>query len=355
MCRRHSIILALLVACAVQACDEKGEFVVERGSTAEWTASRERIRAVVLDAREAPSDSALAAIRDLGASHLALVSFGFQQDAGEPTIRFSPDVRWYSESRDGVRTLADRAAEMGMGIVLKPQIWLRGGAWTAEIDFESEQDWMTWEKDYRAFLLHTARLADEVDAEILIIGTELSNPVQERPEFWRKLIADVRAIYDGRLTYGANWHDDYLSVPFWDALDFIGVQAYFPIAGSDEPSLPELRRGWNDPMRSLEALSARSNKPILFTEVGYRSVSYAAREPWRWPSRDERAPPDFRMQSDLFTAFFESVWLQPWFAGAVIWKFYPADSRRARERDLDFSPQTKPAEEVIRRWFRRRG
>ncbi len=317
--------------------------------------ANERIKAVVLDAREDFGDSTFAMIRNLGATHVSLVSFGFQEEASNPVIRFSPDVRWFSESAAGARGIANRAEQFGLRIILKPQLWLRGGAWTADIDFANEQDWITWESGYREYLLHTANLATQIGAEMVIIGTELSNPVRKRPAFWRSLIAEIRTLYDGQLTYAANWHDDYEHVSFWEALDYIGVNAYFPISEAGDPSLSELRDGWRVHGETLEAMAYRENIPVLFTELGYRSVSYAAAEPWRWPSRDEvgAVEPDYRLQSDLYGAFFDVVWPAPWFAGAVIWKMYPygPDRRGSGRRSLDFTPQDKPAEQVIRDGF----
>lgn len=318
--------------------------------------SHERIKAVVLDAREDFDDSTFAEIRDLGATHISLVSFGFQEHASHPSIRFSPDARWYSESRTGAQAIADRAEAFGLRIILKPQIWLRGGAWTADIDFATERDWEIWESDYHGFLLHTAQIAAEIDADMIIIGTELSNPVRKRPAFWRSLISDVRAVFDGKLTYGANWHEDYEHVTFWDALDYVGVNAYFPIAETSDPSLSDLRSGWKRHSSVLEQLAYREDLPVVFTELGYRSVSYAAAEPWRWPSRDEvgQIKPDFTLQSDLFRAFFDTIWPAPWFAGVVIWKVYPVGRSRhgSDRRSLDFTPQNKPAAQIIRDGFK---
>ena len=312
-----------------------------------------RIRAVTFDARRPPHQEDLQALHDLGVTHLALVSFGFQESAGDPHLHFLPNPRWYSESAHGARTLAKQAKALGMAIILKPQIWLRGGAWTADIGFDTERDWVLWQDRYHSYLTHTALLAEEIGAEVLVIGTELSNPVRKRPDWWRSLIRDIRSIYTGKLTYGANWYEDYLVVPFWDALDMIGVQAYFPVSKAEDPDLETIKESWQKVAEDLRALSYRESMPILFTELGYRSVSYAAAEPWRWPSRDETAPADVRLQADLFRGFFESIWDRPWFSGAIIWKVYPASNLPSENHALDFTPQGKPAEEVIRRWFTR--
>lgn len=316
--------------------------------------ARPQIRAVTLDARQPPGPATWERLEAIGASHVTLVSFGFQPALDAPEIRFHPDVRWYSESDEGVRTLAREAAARGMGVILKPQLWVARGAWTADIDFDDEVAWQAWEADYRALLLHAARLAEEVGADLLVVGTELGHPVRERPDFWRALIAEIRTIYGGRLTYAANWHDDFDRVPFWPLLDYVGVQAYFPISTAERPSPADLRAGWRAHEARLVREATRAGRPILFTEIGYRSVPYAAREPWRWPEHDEadRVEPDEALQAALYEAFFESCWEEPWFAGAILWKWYPEEGIDPSGRHaLDFTPQQKAAERVVQRWF----
>jgi len=46
---------------------------------------------------------------------------------------------------------------------------------------------------------------------------------------WRALIAEVRTVYAGPLSYAANF-DEVGQVGFWDALDAIGVNAYYPLS-----------------------------------------------------------------------------------------------------------------------------
>ena len=101
----------------------------------------------------------------------------------------------------------------------------------------------------------------------------------------------------------------------------------------------------------MQALSARVGRPVLFTELGYRNVPDAAAKPWRWPSRMESmtVQPADALQAELFDVFFECLWHEPWFAGVVLWKWRPQIGHRRNY--LDFSPQGKPAEAVIRRWF----
>ena len=81
------------------------------------------------------------------------------------------------------------------------------------------------------------------------------------------------------LTYAANW-TDYRRVPFWDALDSIGIQAYFPLTQNPEAEEPEIRRGWQKIMGQLKEFARENHRPIVFTELGYNRSHQAAVQPW---------------------------------------------------------------------------
>lgn len=316
-------------------------------------AAGERIRGVTFDARREPGPGTLERLHALGATHVTLTTFGFQQGHATPEIRMHTDGGWYSESDTGIRALAAQARALGMAVILKPHVWVghydTGGQSRDYIDFETKEDWLHWESDYRHLILHYAHLSQEIDAPLFVIGTELAHVARTREAFWRALIEEVRTVYDGPLTYAANWWGEYDSVPFWDALDYVGVQGYFELTDAENPSAEALQAAWEPHRQALRAVARQTGRPILFTEIGYRSVPYAAARPWQWPARDEAVAPDTALQARLYDAFFECLWHEPWFAGAILWKWHPgADPER---RALDFSPQDKPAEVVIRRWF----
>ena len=60
-------------------------------------------------------------------------------------------------------------------------------------------------------------------------AVRISSAVAADPDAMRHLVAEVRAIYGGKLVYAANW-DEIDRVRFWDALDYVGVQLYAPLA-----------------------------------------------------------------------------------------------------------------------------
>jgi hypothetical protein len=120
---------------------------------------------------------------------------------------------------------------------------------------------------------------------MLIIGTELKSATACDPVCWRALIGEIRAAYHGPITYAANW-DEAERVPFWDALDFIGVDAYAPIAHTAGAKEPELCLAWGALAKELEALSKRTKKRVILTELGYRATRDAAMAPATWPESD---------------------------------------------------------------------
>jgi len=316
----------------------------------------QKIQSITLDARNKPSEVLLPQLKQLGVTHITLVQFGFQSSMESTEIRMNPDARWYSESDLGARELSQKADSLGLHMILKPHVWLGGynadGQSRNDIGYMDEEKWAEWESDYTKFMMHYAHLSQELGAEILVIGTELARSAHERPQYWRSLIQQVRSVYDGELTYAANWWEEYEDIQFWNLLDYIGVQAYFELSDLPNPSLQVLSDGWNPYKKLLSALSTRLDRPILFTELGYRNVDDAAAQPWRWPTRDEinTVASDNELQSRLFTAFFNEFWNEPYFRGVIIWKWH-GDLERRRHARYGFTPQGKPSESIIRQWF----
>ena len=321
--------------------------------------ARETIRSVTYESRREPPMSDITGLADYGATHVTLIPFGFQPASDSTEIRFNPNARWYTESDNGIVTISGWAHSANLQVIVKPHIWVGRysgeGDWRDKISFDNDRDWAAWESSYRTFIMHYANLADSVSADIFVIGTELAAVARSRPGFWRSIIADVRSVFPGKLTYAANWWEEYEHVTFWDALDYVGVQAYFPIyEGSDRPTVKMLADGWQRHAAELAAISRKYDRPVLFTEIGYRSVRHAPARPWEWaPRRNEESDEvaDDAMQADLYSALFDAVWSEPWFSGAILWKWHA--STESRQRPTDFSPQNKPAEELIRERFQR--
>lgn len=115
---------------------------------------------------------------------------------------------------------------------------------------------------------------------------------------WRRLIARVREIFPGRLTYAANF-DQYPMVGFWDALDLIGLNAYFPLRDGGEEAdrtadlLPIFESSWSEVLHELLDFRRRrglDRTPVLFTELGYTYRAGSTIHPWAGSGFDVIAP-----------------------------------------------------------------
>jgi hypothetical protein len=188
-------------------------------------------------------------------------------------------------------------------------------------------------------------LAQADGADQFCIGTELASTILRAAD-WRSVIAEVGAIFSGPLTYAASTGSEE-AITWWDGVDFIGVDAYYPLTDENDPTVEELKAAWAPRVASLKALSERWGKPMLFTEVGYSSQNGANQHPWAYVPG---LPIDLQEQADLYQALFESFFNEPWFAG-VFWFWWLTDPFQGGPCDPEASPHDKPAEAVMRRWF----
>ena len=143
-------------------------------------------------------------------------------------------------------------------------------------------------------------------------------------------------------------------MPFWDALDYIGIQAYFPLSESDSLSIDEIRKGWKPHVTKLKSISKKYRKPILFTEIGYRNTTDTATKPWEWPESIDNllVQTSIETQYNCYEAFFETFWKEDWFSGALFWQWRISNGRRGnRQMSITFSPEGKPAEQSMAEWF----
>jgi hypothetical protein len=212
-------------------------------------------------------------------------------------------------------------------------------------------EWREFFSNYSRFILQEAAIAESSRAEVFCVGLECPKTLGCTGE-WNALIDSVRAVYHGALTYAAAGFDEAETVSFWNRLDFIGLNAYFNLCDTACPSREALAAGWAPYVERCRGLSERFGKKIVFTEAGYKSARLAAHNPWEWAERKAQ-PVDLDVQARCYDALLAACVDRPWFGGLYWWKFY-TNPGAGGEKDDDFTPQHKPAEEVIRRWFARR-
>lgn len=287
-------------------------------------------------------------VLQVNATHASVMPFGFLKSLQSGELLYDKQGQWYGERPEGVRQYIRLLHRNGLHVMLKPQIWVWKGSFTGDIAMESEEDWKRLERSYEEYIMLYAQIANEEGVEVFCIGTELERFVEERTDFWRKLIGRVRSAYKGKLTYAANW-DEYGRFPLWDQLDYIGVDAYFPLSQARNPSEEEIRKGWQRWKPELKACSSAWGLPILFTEYGYRSMDYGLEKPWLVDRN--RVQVNERLQQRAYRVMFEEIWDQPWFAGGFLWKWFIEHSEAGGASDNRFTPQNKAAQEVIRDFY----
>lgn len=283
------------------------------------------------------------------ANYAALMPFGFIRDLRHPNVIYNTDRQWFGETIEGTRQYARELRKKGIQIMLKPQIWVWRGEYTGLIEMKTSADWEVLEESYSKFILDYAALAEELKVEIFCIGTELEKFVENRPQYWSDLIIQVKGIYHGRLTYAANW-DEFKRTPFWQDLDYIGIDAYFPVSEEKTPSMEACLKGWKDHKNVIENMSDKFDRPILFTEFGYRSVDFTGKEPWRSDLSLNKV--NLEAQVNATEALFYEFWDEDWFAGGFIWKWHHNYENVGGKNNTQFTPQNKPVEETIKRFYK---
>ncbi|GGG40442.1 hypothetical protein GCM10010976_10060 [Bizionia arctica] len=299
--------------------------------------------------RDSISNKHIKPVVSLNANYVAVMPFGFIKELQHPEIVYNTGRQWFGETNDGVKQYIDEFNKEGLSVMLKPQIWVWRGEYTGNIKMDSEENWSSLETSYSKFILDYAQLAQEMKVEILCIGTELEQFIVHRPQFWKDLIGKIRSVYDGKLTYAANW-DEFKSVPFWSQLDYIGVDAYFPISNSQTPTVEECLEGWLEHKVIIEMLSEQYSKPVLFTEFGYRSVDFSGKKPWDYDRNNQVA--NLEAQVNTTQALFETFWQEDWFAGGFVWKWFHDHEKSGGETNNQFTPQNKPVELLIQKQYK---
>ncbi|WP_460217794.1 glycoside hydrolase family 113 [Psychroserpens sp. MEBiC05023] len=286
---------------------------------------------------------------NVGANYAAIMPFGFIRNLSHPNITHNTDKQWFGETRAGAKQYIEELRKKNFKIMIKPQIWVWRGEFTGYIKMDNEADWKTLEASYTSFIMEYADLAQETNVDIFCIGTELENFVKARPEYWHELIKKIKTVYKGKLTYAANW-DEFKRTPFWSELDYIGVDAYFPVSDNQTPTVEDCKAGWQKHKTVIKSISEANDKPILFTEYGYRSMDYTGKKPWNSDHTIESL--NFDGQTNATQALFEEFWTEDWFAGGFVWKWFHAHDEVGGTKDNQFTPQNKPVETVIQTFYK---
>ena len=286
-------------------------------------------------------------IAETGANTIVL-SLAAYQENGSASSLFIEYRRVPSAER--FEKLIHLAHKRGLRVVIMPMVLLEnptGGEWRGKIKPTKPDQW--WE-DYENFILYYARIGQRGRAEMLMVGTELIS-MEEETKRWRALIKKVRKVFKGQLSYSANW-DHYEVVQWWDALDVIGMTAYYDLVGENKPSLQVLLNSWKPIKKNILKWQKTIGRPIVFTEVGWPSQVGCAKEPWNYYGS---TTPDLVTQDLCLQAFFKTWQDEPVVRGVLLWEWRNAPGQNGGPLDTSYVPIGKPAMDTMRKFFQRPG
>jgi hypothetical protein len=278
---------------------------------------------------------------------ISVMPYGFvREPTGERVLFVHRSPR--GETDEGIVRAVTDARALGMSALVKPQLWVGGGAPVGDIAMPDDRAWRSWFDSYRRFLVHHAVVAEASGAALFCIGTELRQ-AESREKEWRDTAAVLRLATGAPLLYAANGAANAPLVNFWDVLDAIGVDFYDPLSKSEKMSDAALEDAVRRAARPVAELAERAGKGVIFTEAGYPAVRGA----WISP-HDEDAPraPGGEDAARSIAAVFRALGRESWWKG-VYWGKVFSDGRPPEAGERGFNLLGTPAEKAVADGFRR--
>ncbi len=293
------------------------------------------------------AEGQLQRVEQLGATAVAIVPY-----TGTSSPQSAEPLRWSrgagSENDASVILSFYRTQQEGMITMLKPQVWVRGG-WPGDVDMPKEEDWASWFDHYHRWIRHYALLAEVHGMEVLCLGTEFRYATIKHPDRWRNLIKQIRHIYHGSITYAANWGDEVENLAFADALDWVGINCYYPLSEADAPTDEELAAAFEKHMKLFDKLSAKWGKPYVLTEIGFRSIDM----PWKHPHADAgEAAVNHSHQARCYQVVLNALPGHPMCRGLYWWKWPSHEAHTLRDPQC-FTVCGKEAENLLKIAYQR--
>ena len=239
------------------------------------------------------------------------------------------------------------ARALGYHVFVVPLLGVIGpGTWAASIEFSTyaqEQQWFdSFWQTYQPYVI----AASVAGAEQISIGTEEIWLQQFAPSsLWDTLIARVRSVFSGTITYDLNWSTLNPPFPAWMSnkdLGVIGVSEYIPLTDVRERIDPSMMFPlWRDKIKLLlDNASLSLGKQIVLSEIGYRNSADALYHTW-YPESTV-SPPDPVEQAAACDAALANVISDPHILGIFFWGWEDVEG---------FKLSGQPAVAVLHKWY----
>lgn len=276
-------------------------------------------------------------IERTGANFIILVPGGLQERPQSEHIDYQSQATMSDEE---LTRMVDYIHEKGLRVALKPTANCKNGTWRAYISFFDEDvvcepKWSNWFASYTEFQCHYAEIAKRTGCEMFIAGCEMVMSEHREAE-WRKLIADIRSVYAGPVSYNTDKYQED-RVTWWDCVDVISSSGYYPI---DD---------WNSQLDRIEKVVRHFGKPFFFAEAGCMASTGSAKVPNDWQIKREL---NLKEQADWYRTMFETAGKRDFVQGFCLWDWtWKQRSLQAALKDSGYDIYGKPAEEVVREFY----
>ena len=292
------------------------------------------------DSLVAPSRALFERLQGLGVN---VVTLNFPVFTGGPS---STDVfadASQTPSEPQLSAVIRAAHDRHLAVMLRPYLdeaSLVPAYWRGSIQPANRGAWFA---SYTGLLHGYAALAEREWVEGLVIGTEFNT--LEEDQRWAPLVDDLRGTFTGAIGYSVNYNRPYL-LNWAAALDFVGVDAFFPLSVPVPATVAQLAAAWAVPVAELRAAREALGKPLIVTEIGITSQSGSYLRPFVW---DHGTAVDLEGQRRYYEASCEAL------TGAIDGMYWWDTGLDTRPDAKGFGPLGKPAEAEIGRCFTRPG
>jgi hypothetical protein len=284
----------------------------------------------------ANSNESLHFLSSTNTEWVAICVFWYQDNLSSTRIYPS----YNTPSNSSVVKVIGRVHELGMKVMLKPMVDPLNGSWRGQIPSST-----AWFQSYANFINFWANFSQKHGVDLLCVGCEFSaNDVQAAS--WENITAGVRERYSGPITYAANWNH-YQNLNWWSSLDYVGIDAYFPLTKINDPTVEQLKAGWSPWVNAMASWQSTVNKPIIFTEIGYRSALGTNKAPWNYSTS---LPVNLQEQVNCYNATLQTFHNKNWFYGFYWWN-WETNPHAGGNSDTGYTPQNKPAQSLITSWY----
>jgi hypothetical protein len=259
----------------------------------------------------------------------------------------------------------------GISVAIKPDLLPSDGTWSGRIHPTNAGIFF---QNYKQIMLGYAALAKDKGVDTLYLSNEMKSMVVDPryTGYWTDIIQSIRKVFPGKISLNSTIDDgnglsgsEVMNIPFADRLDFIGVSLYIPLTNKGDPTVEDLVKAWYrnrdgvDIIESLKNINKRYGKPVMISEIAYRSIRGANTRP---SDMNGKGVVDFQEQANLFEALMRVLTKErgDWLMGVSIWAWFtdldPSAELPAKGYTILFGEQgstiqNKPAEKLLTDWF----